>query len=39
VDGRLLLMELEMLEPDLFFNLAPEAAVRFADSLESRARS
>ena len=36
VDGRVVLMELEMLEPDLFFNLAPEAAVRFADCLESR---
>jgi glutathione synthase/RimK-type ligase-like ATP-grasp enzyme len=36
VDGRFVLMELEMLEPDLFFNLAPESAVRFADSLESR---
>ncbi len=36
VNGRFVLMELEMLEPDLFFNLAPEAAVRFADSLESK---
>ena len=36
VDGRFVLVELEMLEPDLFFNLAPEAARRFADSLESR---
>ena len=33
VDGRFVLMELEMLEPDLFFNLAPEAARRFADGL------
>ncbi|MFL5536500.1 MAG: RimK family alpha-L-glutamate ligase [Gemmatimonadales bacterium] len=36
VDGRFVLMELEMLEPDLFFNLAPEAAARFVTSLESR---
>ena len=35
VDGKFVLVELEMLEPDLFFNLAPEAAARFADSLES----
>lgn len=36
LDGRFVLMELEMLEPDLFFNLAPEAAPRFANSLEAR---
>ena len=36
VDGRFVLMELEMLEPDLFFNLAPEAAPRFANSLEAK---
>jgi glutathione synthase/RimK-type ligase-like ATP-grasp enzyme len=36
VDGRFLLVELEMLEPDLFFNLAPEAAARFAEGLEAR---
>ncbi len=37
VEGRFVLMELEMLEPDLFFNLAPDAAARFVDSLESKA--
>ncbi|HEY4648437.1 MAG TPA: hypothetical protein VIG95_04985 [Gemmatimonadales bacterium] len=36
IDGRFVLMELEMLEPDLFFNLAPEAAVRFAEELGAR---
>jgi glutathione synthase/RimK-type ligase-like ATP-grasp enzyme len=36
VQGRFVLVELEMLEPDLFFNLVPEAAVRFADCLQSR---
>jgi hypothetical protein len=35
VDGRFVLVELEMLEPDLFFNLAPEAAARFAAALVS----
>jgi len=30
VDGVLLLMELELIEPDLFFPLAPESADRFA---------
>jgi len=39
VDGKFVLVELEMLEPDLFFNLAPESAVRFADSLESMVKS
>jgi hypothetical protein len=33
VDGRFVLVELEMLEPDLFFNLAPAAAARFAEAL------
>jgi glutathione synthase/RimK-type ligase-like ATP-grasp enzyme len=33
VDGRFMLVELEMLEPDLFFNLAPQAATRFAAAL------
>ena len=33
VDGGLLLMELELIEPDLFFPLAPESAERFADLL------
>ena len=30
VDGGLLLMELELIEPDLFFPLAPESAERLA---------
>jgi glutathione synthase/RimK-type ligase-like ATP-grasp enzyme len=34
VDDRFVLVELEMLEPDLFFNLCPEAATRFVDSFE-----
>jgi len=33
VDGVLLLMELELIEPDLFFQLAPDFAERFADLL------
>ncbi len=33
VDGELLLMELELIEPELFFALAPESAERFADLL------
>ena len=33
--GRFVLVELEMLEPDLFFNLAPEASGRFANALEA----
>ncbi len=33
VDGRFLLMELEMLEPDLFFNFDPKASSRFAELL------
>jgi glutathione synthase/RimK-type ligase-like ATP-grasp enzyme len=33
VDTELHLMELEVIEPDLFFQLAPEAADRFADLL------
>src|SRR3954469_12686588 len=32
MEGRFVLVELEMLEPDLFFNLAPEAAVRLAET-------
>ncbi len=35
VDGRFLLMELEMLEPDLFFNFDSRAATRFAGALLS----
>ena len=34
-EGRLLLMELECVEPDLFFETAPGAAGRVADALES----
>jgi glutathione synthase/RimK-type ligase-like ATP-grasp enzyme len=33
VDGRFMLVELEMLEPDLFLNLNAAAPARFADSL------
>jgi hypothetical protein len=33
VEGRFLLVELEMLEPDLFLHLEPQAPARFADSL------
>ncbi len=33
VDGRLLLMELELIEPFLFFEYDPGAAARFADAL------
>ena len=35
--GRPCLMELELVEPTLFFTGAPEAAVRMADALEARA--
>ena len=34
--GRWLLGELELIEPELFFRLAPEAAVRFADAISGR---
>ena len=33
LDGQFVLMELEMLEPDLFLNLEPGAPARFADAL------
>jgi glutathione synthase/RimK-type ligase-like ATP-grasp enzyme len=33
VDGRFQLMELEMTEPSLFFELVPEAAERLADAV------
>jgi glutathione synthase/RimK-type ligase-like ATP-grasp enzyme len=33
LDGRFVLIELEMLEPDLFLNYEPRAAARFTDSL------
>ena len=36
VDGELLLMELELLEPELFLRCAPEAPDRLADSLVAR---
>lgn len=36
LDGKLHLMELEVVEPQLFFTLAPEAAARFADVLLER---
>jgi glutathione synthase/RimK-type ligase-like ATP-grasp enzyme len=36
LDGALHLMELEVVEPQLFFTLAPDAAVRFADELLAR---
>ena len=39
VDGRLLLMELEVLEPELFLRCAAESASRFADALLSRVMS
>lgn len=33
LDGRFVLVELEMLEPDLFLNYEPEAPARFAEAL------
>jgi len=33
-DGALLLMELELVEPELFFRLAPDAASRLVDALQ-----
>jgi glutathione synthase/RimK-type ligase-like ATP-grasp enzyme len=36
-DGRPCLMELELVEPTLFFAVAPEAAERMVDALEARA--
>jgi hypothetical protein len=36
VDGRLLLMELEMIEPYLFLGTAPGAAGRFAEAIAAR---
>lgn len=36
VDGKLLLMELEVLEPELFLRCAPRAAERLAEALLSR---
>ena len=39
VNGAFQLLELELLEPVLFFGLCPEAADRFAQALESRLRA
>lgn len=39
VDGRFLLMELEMIEPHLFFAHRPAAAKRFAEQLAARLRA
>lgn len=39
VEGRSLLMELELIEPALHFRLAPGSAGRFADELSARLRS
>jgi hypothetical protein len=36
IDDELLLMELEVLEPELFLRCAPEAAGRLADALLAR---
>jgi hypothetical protein len=33
IEGQFVLVELEMLEPDLFLNLDPKAPARFADAL------
>jgi hypothetical protein len=38
VDGALLLMELELLEPELFLRCSSDAAERLADALLSRIR-
>ncbi len=35
-DGQFLLMELEVVEPELFFRLAPASADRFAEALQRR---
>ena len=35
IEGELHLMELELIEPELFFEAAPHAADRFADLLVS----
>jgi hypothetical protein len=36
VGGRLMLMELELVEPQLFFSMAPDAAHRLATALLPR---
>lgn len=38
VEGRLTLMELELVEPELFFRFEPQAAGRFADALVRQLR-
>lgn len=38
IDGHLVLMELEMTEPSLFFELCPEAVTRMANAIVDRAR-
>ena len=35
VDGKFMLMELELIEPHLFFDLVPQAAPRFVGALQS----
>ena len=35
-NGKLLLMELELIEPELFLGMAPDAAERFADAIARR---
>lgn len=35
-DGKISLMELEMIEPELWFRLYPKCAVKFADAIASR---
>jgi len=39
IDGRLVLMELEMTEPSLFFELCPEAATRMANAIHRTANA
>ena len=36
LDGAMRLMEVELIEPELFFTYAPDAALRFADALMER---
>jgi hypothetical protein len=35
IDGALVLMEVELIEPDLFFNFHPDGAERFASAIEN----
>lgn len=39
VNGRFVLIELELIEPVLFLDAAPEAAVRFAAAIDARVRT